>query len=87
MSDERHDLHDLFRGDIDRIELPPPASWIPSAKRRASSPWGSFVAIPAMAAVIVLALVLAFVLQLARGELPQVAKSPTPAPSAGQYPG
>ena len=78
MSEDRRDLHDLFRRDIGRLELPPPGSWIPVAKHPSSSPWRSFVAIPAAAAVIALALVLAFVIQLARGELPQAANSPTP---------
>jgi len=83
MSDDRHDLHDLFRRDIDRVELPPPGSWLPAAKHPSSSPWRSFVAIPAAAAVIALALVLGFVIQLARGELPQSAKSPTPSVGVG----
>jgi hypothetical protein len=83
VSDDRRDLHDLFRRDIDRVELPPPGVWMPGTTRVTRSPWRSLLAIPAAAGLIALALVAVFVIQLARGELPQVAKSPTPAPSVG----
>jgi dipeptidyl aminopeptidase/acylaminoacyl peptidase len=83
VSEDRRDIHDLFQRDMDRIELPPPGAWMPGAKRPTRSPWRSLIAVPAAAGAIVLALVLAFLIQVARGELPQVAKSPTPAPSIG----
>jgi len=75
------DMRDLFSRDIDRIELPPPAAWMPGARAARRSVWSGFVAVPALAGV-VLALVLVFVIQLARGDLPpQVAKPPSASPS------
>lgn len=85
MSDDRRDLHDLFRRDVERIELPPPVVWIPGARRLARPRSQSFLAVPAAAGVIALALVVAFVIQLARGEMP-AATSPSPAPSASAAP-
>jgi len=76
------DMRDLFSRDIDRIELPPPASWMPGARAARRSVWSGFVAVPALAGVIVLVLVLAVVIQLVRGGLPpQVAKPPSASPS------
>src|SRR6185503_9058134 len=72
------DMRDLFSRDIDRIELPPPASWMPGARTARRSVWSGFVAVPALAGL----LVLAFVIQLIRGgPPPQVAKPPSASPS------
>ncbi|HUQ42476.1 MAG TPA: hypothetical protein VM052_08240 [Candidatus Limnocylindrales bacterium] len=80
----RDDLGDVFTRDIDRIELPPPGVWLPTQTRVKRSRFGPLLAIPTVAGVIALALAAAFVIQLIRGDLPpQVAKSPSPAPSAG----
>lgn len=81
MPDER-DLHELFRRDLDRIALPPPAVWLPGTRTLARSRWRSLLAVSAAAAVIAFALVVAFVIQMARGDLPQVASSPSPSASA-----
>ena len=75
------DLNDLFRRDIERIELPPPGVWLPDRARRAPSRFRALLAVPATAGVLALALAIAFVIQLARGDLPQAATSPSPAPS------
>ena len=76
-------MRDVFSRDLERIELPPPASWLPGARSPKRSVWSGLVAVPALAGVVVLALVVAFVIQLARGELPaQVASSPSPSASA-----
>ena len=75
------ELRDLFRRDLERIDLPPATRWMPSGERRPSARQ-SFFALPAAAGMIALALVLAFVIQAARGQLPsQVVASPSPSAS------
>lgn len=79
MSDDRRDIERLFRADISRIDLPPAPLWFPETDRRQPVRWSGLLAIPAAIGVIALAIVLALVIQLARGQLPSgVASSPTP---------
>jgi hypothetical protein len=78
-----HDMRDVFARDVERVELPPPQAWIPATRVPGRSIPSGLIAIPALAGVVVLALVAAFVIQLARGDLPpQVGASPSPAPTA-----
>lgn len=81
MSGPDPDLRDLFRRDLDRIELPPPASWDRGARRAAVSRWRPLLMVPALTGAIVLGLVLAVLLNAARS--PQVATPPSsPSPSS-----
>ena len=80
MSEDRRDLRDLFRRDIDRIELPPASVWLPGAKRLSGPRWRAVLAVPAAAAVVVGALLIAFLINLAR--TPQVSTPPSAPPAA-----
>lgn len=83
MSSDDRDLDELFRRDLSRIELPPAAVWLPGTRSLARPRWHSLLAVPAAAAgAIALALVAAIVIQMARGDLPQVAMSPSPSATA-----
>lgn len=75
MPDER-DLEELVRRDLTRIELPPPAAWIPRTRPPVAPRWQSLLAVPAAAGVIALALVVGYLINIARA--PQVAASPSP---------
>jgi Tol biopolymer transport system component len=78
-------MRDLFSRDVERVELPPPQAWIPTMRTPRRSLPSGLVAIPALAGVIGLALVAAFVIQLVRGDLPpQVGASASPTTTASE---
>ena len=86
MSRDERDLHHLFRRDLGRIELPHPGAWQPSAAPPAHRWWERALAIPAAAGVIAAALLVAFVIQLVRGDLQQSARPSSPSPTLATQP-
>ncbi len=77
MSRRDPDLNELFRRDLDDIELPPPGRWERRTRPLRISRWRSLLAVPALIGAVALGLVLAVLLNAVRN--PQVATPPSSA--------
>lgn len=77
MSRRDPDLNELFRRDLDDIELPPPGRWERRPRPMQVSRWRSLLAVPALIGAVALGLVLAVLLNAVRN--PQVATPPSSA--------
>lgn len=91
MSDRRDDLAELFRRDLERMDLPPASAWLPAEHNATTRRWSSLLVVPMTVGAVALALVVAIVISLARGELPAAkpgisSGSPSASPSVIESP-
>jgi hypothetical protein len=79
MSDDRYDLHDLVRRDLERMELPPVRLWAPAIEERAPSTRRASLALPIALGLVLVTIVVALGLRLpSRDRNSNVATTPTP---------